>query len=106
MIESVETGIVWRNPNPHLRAAHTWHPCVNRLSDGTLLATFDIGQAVVVQQDVVLGVEAAEGTDALIARCGSLRREGPGGVLVKLSNSQNREFVLWALNCVVEKDVK
>lgn len=46
MIETVETGIVWRNPKPHLRAAHTWHPCVNRLSDGTLLATFDIGQAV------------------------------------------------------------
>ena len=49
------------------------------------LGRLDIGQAVVVQQDVVLGVEAAEGTDALIARCGSLRREGPGGVLVKLS---------------------
>lgn len=45
----------------------------------------DIGQAVVVQQGVVLGVEAVEGTDALIARCGALQREGPGGVLVKIA---------------------
>jgi len=49
-----------------------------------VLGRLDIGQAVVVQQGLVLGVEAIEGTDALIARCGELRREGPGGVLVKL----------------------
>lgn len=45
----------------------------------------DIGQAVVVQQGYVLGVEAAEGTDGLIARCGELKRNIPyGGVLVKV----------------------
>ncbi|MEK9967365.1 MAG: UDP-2,3-diacylglucosamine diphosphatase LpxI [Rhodospirillaceae bacterium] len=44
----------------------------------------DIGQAVVVQQGIVLGIEAAEGTGGLLARCGVLRREGRGGVLVKL----------------------
>ncbi|MCH7943951.1 MAG: UDP-2,3-diacylglucosamine diphosphatase LpxI [Proteobacteria bacterium] len=48
------------------------------------LGSLDIGQAVVVQQGVVLGVEAVEGTDGLLARCRDLRREGPGGVLVKL----------------------
>ncbi|HEY0525396.1 MAG TPA: UDP-2,3-diacylglucosamine diphosphatase LpxI [Stellaceae bacterium] len=47
------------------------------------IGALDIGQAVVVQQGLVLGVEAIEGTDALIARCGPLRRDGPGGVLVK-----------------------
>jgi DUF1009 family protein len=47
------------------------------------LGALDIGQAVVVQQGLVLGVEAAEGTDALLERCGALRRAGPGGVLVK-----------------------
>jgi len=47
------------------------------------LGALDIGQAVVVQQGLVLGVEAIEGTDALIERCRALRREGPGGVLVK-----------------------
>ena len=48
------------------------------------LGRLDVGQAVVVQQGVVLGVEAIEGTDALIARCSELRREGTGGVLIKL----------------------
>ena len=47
------------------------------------LGRLDVGQGVVVQQGLVLGVEAIEGTDALIARAGALRREGPGGVLVK-----------------------
>jgi len=49
------------------------------------LGAADVGQAAVVQDGIVLGVEAAEGTDALLQRCGALRREGPGGVLVKLS---------------------
>lgn len=48
------------------------------------LGAVDVGQAVVVQQGLVLGVEAIEGTDALLARSAELRREGPGGVLVKL----------------------
>jgi DUF1009 family protein len=48
------------------------------------MSAADVGQAVVVQQGMVLGVEAIEGTDALIDRCAGLRREGPGGVLVKL----------------------
>ena len=48
------------------------------------IGALDIGQAVVVQQGLVLGVEAIEGTDALIQRCLGLRRDGAGGVLVKL----------------------
>ncbi|MDA1323319.1 MAG: UDP-2,3-diacylglucosamine diphosphatase LpxI [Proteobacteria bacterium] len=47
------------------------------------LGELDIGQAVIVQQGIVLGVEGAEGTDGLIRRCAGLRRDGPGGVLVK-----------------------
>jgi UDP-2,3-diacylglucosamine hydrolase len=48
------------------------------------IGALDVGQAVVVQQGLVLGVEAIEGTDALLRRCAGLRREGPGGVLVKV----------------------
>jgi DUF1009 family protein len=48
------------------------------------LGALDIGQSVVVQQGIVLGVEAIEGTDALLERVGGLRRAGAGGVLVKL----------------------
>ncbi len=47
------------------------------------LGAADVGQAVVVQAQLVLGVEAVEGTDALLGRCAALRRDGPGGVLVK-----------------------
>jgi DUF1009 family protein len=52
------------------------------------LGAVDVGQCAVVQQGLVLGVEAIEGTDALLARCAGLRRESPDGqpdgVLVKL----------------------
>ena len=44
----------------------------------------DVGQCVVVQQGVVLAVEAAEGTDAMLSRVAPLALAGPGGVLVKL----------------------
>jgi DUF1009 family protein len=50
-----------------------------------LLGTCDVGQAVVVQEGLVLGVEAIEGTEALLGRCGALRRGGRGGVLVKMA---------------------
>jgi DUF1009 family protein len=58
-----------------------------------LLGEADVGQAVVVQQGIVLGVEAVEGTDALLARCALLRRDGPGGVLVKLSKPGQEQRV-------------
>ncbi len=48
------------------------------------LGQADVGQACVVQQGVVLAVEAIEGTDAMLARAAGLARPGPGGVLVKL----------------------
>ena len=44
------------------------------------LGELDIGQAVVVASGVVLGVEAIEGTDALIKRCAGLSKSG---ILVK-----------------------
>ena len=52
------------------------------------LGRADAGQAVVVQQGIVLAIEAAEGTDRMIARASGLRREGPGGVLVKMAKPQ------------------
>jgi UDP-2,3-diacylglucosamine hydrolase len=54
------------------------------LSVAGALGALDIGQAVIVQQGLVLGVEAIEGTDELLRRCAGLRRDGAGGVLVKI----------------------
>ena len=48
------------------------------------LGAADVGQGCVVQQGIVLAVEAVEGTDAMLARCAALARPGPGGVLVKV----------------------
>lgn len=48
------------------------------------LGRVDVGQGCVVQQGLVLAVEAVEGTDAMLARAGQMRRQGTGGVLVKL----------------------
>ena len=52
------------------------------------LGELDVGQSVIVQQGLVLGVEGIEGTDELIRRCGEYRRKGAGGVLVKLRKPQ------------------
>jgi len=47
------------------------------------LGRLDVGQAAVVQEGIALGVEAVEGTDALLKRARDQRRKGSGGVLVK-----------------------
>jgi DUF1009 family protein len=50
------------------------------------LAPFDVGQGVVVSHHQILAVEAAEGTDGMLKRCGGLHqwgRKGRSGVLVK-----------------------
>jgi len=48
------------------------------------IGLLDIGQAAVIRQGVVLGVEAAEGTEDLLQRCNSPQGENRSGVLVKL----------------------
>lgn len=48
------------------------------------MGALDVGQGAVVQQGIVLAVEAIEGTDAMLGRCAALARPGTGGVLVKV----------------------
>jgi UDP-2,3-diacylglucosamine hydrolase len=63
------------------------------------LGRLDVGQAVVVVKGHVLAVEAAEGTDAMLARCAELRKERggrrrrPAGVLVKAPKPGQEERV-------------
>jgi UDP-2,3-diacylglucosamine hydrolase len=51
------------------------------------IGQFDVGQAAIVAEGHVLAVEAAEGTDEMLAQLASLRQKGrirsSGGVLVK-----------------------
>lgn len=48
------------------------------------LGRLDIGQGCVVQNGLVLTVEAMEGTDRMLERAGLCRQPGDGGVLIKL----------------------
>ena len=66
------------------RLADVATPAVLRVAVARALGAVDVGQGCVVQQGIVLAVEAAEGTDAMLARCAGLTWPGPGGVLVKL----------------------
>lgn len=45
----------------------------------------DVGQACIVHEGIVLGVEAIEGTQNLIERCLHLKRIPNGGVLIKMA---------------------
>ena len=58
-----------------------------------LLGKADVGQAVIVQQGLVLSVEGIEGTAQLIKRTKELKRSGDGGVLVKVSKPQQERRV-------------
>ncbi len=44
MIESLATGLVYRNPDPAARSVNAWHPSVVVLDDGELVATFDLAE--------------------------------------------------------------
>lgn len=52
------------------------------------IGSLDIGQSVIVQNGMIVGVEAVEGTDALIDRCSALLQKGRGGILVKTRKPQ------------------
>lgn len=52
------------------------------------IGRMDIGQSVIVENGIVLGVEAAEGTDGLIKRCSAYKKKDKGGVLVKTCKPQ------------------
>jgi len=43
----------------------------------------DVGQSLIVQNEIILGLEAAEGTDNLIKRCFDYKKKGDKGILIK-----------------------
>lgn len=72
-----------------------WVSIKHGLEISQAIGALDVGQAVIVQQGAVLGVEAAEGTDGLIRRCRTLARKGEGAILVKTCKpQQDKDFDL------------
>ena len=47
------------------------------------IGQMDVGQSVIIQNGIIIGVEAIEGTDGLISRCKPLLKKGRGGILIK-----------------------
>jgi DUF1009 family protein len=72
-----------------------------------VMSDLDIGQAIVVQQKQIVGVEAIEGTDALIKRCEDLQfKQGSKAVLVKMKkHNQNTKIDLPALGVETIKNL-
>lgn len=83
---TVDAGVLGRHqPTPQDRADAARGAAIL-----AALGQLDVGQAVVVAGGRCLGVEAVEGTDALLARVAALpegRRGRAGGVLVKLAKA-------------------
>lgn len=65
-----------------------WQDIRRGVEVASALGRVDVGQGVVVQQGIVLTVEAAEGTDAMLKRAATLKRKGVGGTLVKIAKPQ------------------
>lgn len=50
-----------------------------------IIGEADLGQSMIVQNQLILGIECIEGTDELIKRCYDYKRKEDKGILLKLS---------------------
>ena len=50
-----------------------------------IIGKSDVGQSIIVQNHLILGIECSEGTDELIIRCNNYKKKGDKGILLKLS---------------------
>jgi DUF1009 family protein len=65
----------------------------------------DIGQSLVIQGGLILGIEAAEGTDSMIERCGLIRqKDGNKPILIKAVKPQQDRRV--DLPCIGSKTIQ
>ena len=53
----------------------------------------DVGQAMIIQTQLVLGLEAIEGTDELLKRCLKYKRKDDNGVLLKFSKQNQSNLI-------------
>ena len=53
----------------------------------------DVGQSMIIQNQLVLGLEAIEGTDELLKRCKEYKRKGDNGILFKFSKKNQSNLI-------------
>jgi len=71
------------------------------------LGAVDVGQAVVVQEGMVLAVEAIEGTDMMLSRAATVKKEGKAPVMVKvLKPGQDKRVDLPAMGLQTIEQLK
>ena len=67
----------------------------------------DLSQSIILQNNMVLGIEAAEGTDELIKRCFRYKKKGDKGILLKLSKyKQSSSFDVPVIGLNTVKNLK
>ena len=72
-----------------------------------IIGNADVGQSMIVQNQIILGVEAAEGTDELIKRCFNYLKDGDPAILIKLSKyNQNPYLDIPAIGIQTLKNLK
>jgi len=67
--------------------------CSKGLEVFKIIGHADIGQSMIVQNQLIVGVEAVEGTDELIKRCANYLQDGNPGVLIKLSKYNQNPYL-------------
>ena len=71
------------------------------------LGAVDVGQAVVVQEGMVLAVEAIEGTDMVLSRAATVKKQGKAPVMVKvLKPGQDMRVDLPAIGLLTIEQLK
>lgn len=78
-LDSVEAGVLGK-VSPDQQALSD---IAQGIKVARALGSLDIGQGCVVQNGLVLAVEAIEGTDVMLKRAGRYKQSGLGGVLIK-----------------------
>ena len=67
--------------------------CNKGLEVFKIIGNADIGQSMIVQNQLILGLEAVEGTDELIKRCSNYLRDDGPGILIKLSKYNQNPYL-------------
>jgi DUF1009 family protein len=71
------------------------------------LGAVDVGQAVVVQEGMVLAVEAIEGTDMMLSRAAAVKKQGKAPIMVKvLKPKQDMRVDLPAIGLLTIEQLK
>jgi len=92
-IRVVSTGLVYRNPSPHLRSVVAYHPSLVPGNQGDWFATFDIGQSVEAFDYHTVSGRSRDGGESWYIE-GPLLKEAPQATTHTIRTSRLRDQAL------------